>query len=145
MSEQDYHRITYDYAVAAAQTLVKLNPNMTFIFVSGASTDSTEQSKTMWARVKGKTENAILRLPFRAKYMFRPAYIQPMHGVVSKTTLYRAIYATVGLLYPILKRIFPKYVTTTEQVGLAMLHVTKNGTPKVILENADINAQAKPF
>jgi uncharacterized protein YbjT (DUF2867 family) len=139
MTEQDYHRITYDFAMAAAHTLVKLNPRIIFIFVSGAGTDSTEQGRSMWARVKGKTENALLKLPFQRKYMFRPGYIQPMHGAVSKTKIYRAVYIVLGPFYPILKKIFPKYVTNTEQIGRAMLHVVKHGASKTILESSDIN------
>ena len=115
MSEQEYQRVTYDIAIAAAQTLLKLNPNLTFVFVSGAGTDSTERSQTMWARIKGKTENALLQMPFKGKYMFRPAFIQPLHGIVSKTKLYRAFYALITPLYPLLKSLFPTYVTTTEK------------------------------
>ena len=85
MTEADYRHLTYDLTIAAAQTLAKLNPNMTFIYISGASTDSTETGRTMWARVKGQTENALLRLPFKAAYMFRPGFIQPLHGIKSKT------------------------------------------------------------
>ena len=140
MSEQAYQRVTYDFTVAAAKTLVKLNPNMTFIYVSGAGTDSTERSRSMWARVKGKTENALLRLPFKAKYIFRPGYIQPMHGIQSKTQWYRALYAVMGPLYPLWKVLLPKYVTTTEQMGHAMIQVAKQGVPKQILENEDINS-----
>lgn len=87
MSEKEYHRVTYDIALAAAVPLARLNPGMTFVFVSGAGTDSTERGRTMWARVKGKTENALLKLPFKATYMFRPAFIKPMHGITSNTTL----------------------------------------------------------
>lgn len=139
MSEPDYRRVTYDMPMAAAQTLVRLNPGMIFIYVSGAGTDSTGRGRSMWARVKGEAENALLQLPFKAAYMFRPAYIQPMHGVTSKTKLYRAIYAVMGPLYPFWRMLFPKYVTTTEQVGLAMLEVAKRGAPKRVLENQDIN------
>lgn len=139
MTEQDYVRVTYDITMAVARTLVRLNPEMTFLFISGAGTDSTEQSRTMWARVKGKTENALLQLPFRAQYMFRPAFIQPMHGIVSRTKMYRVFYAIMKPLYPLLKRLFPKYVTTTEQLGLAMIQVARQGAPKPVLENADIN------
>ncbi|QSQ26538.1 NAD-dependent epimerase/dehydratase family protein [Pyxidicoccus parkwayensis] len=140
MSEADYRRVTYDLALAAARTLVKLNPGMTFVFVSGSGTDSTGKSRSMWARVKGETENALLQLPFKAAYMFRPAYIHPMHGVTSRTRLYRAGYAVMGPLYPVLKALIPKYVTTSEQVGRAMLHVVRHGAPKRVLENADIDA-----
>jgi uncharacterized protein YbjT (DUF2867 family) len=139
MKEHDYTRVTYDITLTAARTLVELNPHMTFVYVSGAGTDSTEQGRSMWARVKGRTENALLRLPFKAAYMFRPAFIQPLHGIVSKTALYRVFYAILGRFYPLLKVLHPKYVTTTEQVGRAMIKIAKNGAPKTVLENQDIN------
>jgi uncharacterized protein YbjT (DUF2867 family) len=139
MSEQDYRRVTYDLTLAAAQTLARRNPGMTFIYVSGAGTDSTGRGRSMWARVKGETENALLKLPFKAAYMFRPGYIQPLHGVTSKTRLYRALYVVMAPLYPVWKRLFPRYVTTTEQVGRAMLQVAKRGALKHVLENEDLN------
>jgi uncharacterized protein YbjT (DUF2867 family) len=116
----DYRRVTYDITLAAAQTLVRLNPGMTFIYVSGAGTDSTEHGRSMWARVKGQTENALLRLPLKAAYMFRPGAIAPLHGVRSKTRLYRIIYIGAGPLLGWFYKWMPKYVTTTEQVGRAM-------------------------
>ncbi len=143
MSETDYRRITYDVTLAAAQTLVKLNPGMTFIYVSGTGTDSSEHGRTMWARIKGETENALLSLPFKAAYMFRPAFIQPRHGIVSSTRLYQVLYTVMGPLFPLWKRLFPKYVTTTEELGLAMILVAKHGAPKRILENADITASTR--
>jgi hypothetical protein len=139
MSEENYRRVTYGIALAAAQTLVKLNPNMTLVFISGAGTDSSERGRIMWARVKGQTENALLRLPFKAAYMFRPAVIVPLHGIKSRTMLYRVPYAVLGPILPLLKRLFPKYVTTTEKLGRAMLIAAKRGAPKAILENSDIN------
>jgi uncharacterized protein YbjT (DUF2867 family) len=139
MSEQDYRRVTYELTISVAKTLVRLNPTMTFIYVSGAGTDSTERSRMMWARVKGKTENDLLKMPFRAAYMFRPGYIQPLHGIRTKTKWYGALYAVMGPLYPIWKRLLPKYVTTTECVGRAMLNVVRHGAPKRFLENQDIN------
>jgi uncharacterized protein YbjT (DUF2867 family) len=139
LTEEQYRRVTYDIAMAAARTLVKLNPGMTFVFVSGTGTDSTESGRTMWARVKGKTENALLRLPFKAAYMFRPAFIQPLHGIQSKTKSYRFFYAVSGPIFPILKKLFPKYMTTTEQLGRAMIKVVKHGAPKQVLEAEDIN------
>lgn len=139
MSEQDYRRITYELTVTVAEALARLNPAMTFIYVSGAGTDSTERSRMMWARVKGRTENDLLKMPFRAAYMFRPGYIQPLHGIRTKTKWYGALYAVMGPLYPIWKRLLPKYVTTTECVGRAMLNVVRHGTPKRFLENQDIN------
>jgi uncharacterized protein YbjT (DUF2867 family) len=139
MNEEDYQRITYGFTIAAARVLARLNPNMTFIYVSGAGTDSSERGRSMWARVKGKTENELLRMPFRAAYMFRPGLIVPLHGVQSRTKLYRAFYALLGPLLPSLNARFPKYVTTTEQIGRAMIKVAENGWPKPVLETSDIN------
>ncbi len=139
MSEQDYRRITYELTMSAARTLVRLNPAMIFTYVSGAGTDSTERSRMMWARVKGKTENDLLKMPFRAAYMFRPGYIQPLHGIRTKTKWYGALYAVMGPLYPIWKRLLPKYVTTTECVGRAMLNAVRHGASTRFLENKDIN------
>ena len=138
MSEAEYRRVTYDFAMAAATELARLNPGMVFIYVSGAGTDGTGQGRTMWARVKGDTENALLRLPFRAAYMFRPAYIHPAHGERSRTISYRVLYAATGWLFPILRRLFPRHVTTTEEVGRAMLRVAREGAPMQRLENSDI-------
>ncbi len=139
MTEADYRRVTYDFALAAAQTLVRINPDMTFVFVSGAGADSAGRGRVMWARVKGQTENALLALPFKGVYVFRPAAIQPLHGIRSKTSWINAAYAVLGPLYPVFKRLVPDYVTTTEQVGRAMLAVARRGAPKRVLENADIN------
>ena len=139
MDEAKYTHLTYDLTLAAATTLARLNPNMTFLYVSGAGTDSTERGRTMWARVKGKTENDILKLPFRAAYMFRPGAIQPLHGIRSKTKLYQTFYNVLGPILPFLKSAFPQYITTTEQLGRAMLHVAKDGFPRPVLESKDIN------
>jgi len=139
MTEERYTRVTYDITLAAARTLARLNPNMTFIYVSGMGTDSSEHGRSMWARVKGKTENDLLRLPFKAAYMFRPAVIVPLHGIKSKTMVYRIFYAALGPLLPLLTGRFPKYVTTTEQIGRTMIKVAKDGWPKRVLENLDIN------
>jgi len=144
VTEEAYRSVTYDLTLAAAQTLAKLNPDMTFIYVSGAGTDSSEHGRTMWARVKGKTENDLLRLPFKAVYIFRPAAIQPLHGIRSRTKLYRLFYLLFGWTLPVLKPPFPKYITTTEQIGLAMLNVAKHGYAKHILENDDINSLRNP-
>jgi uncharacterized protein YbjT (DUF2867 family) len=138
LSEEKYRRITYDFTLAAAGVLARLNPNITFIYVSGTGTDSSESGRSMWARVKGKTENDLLSLPFQA-YMFRPGVIVPLHGVQSKTGLYRAFYLLLVPLLPFLNGRFPKYVTSTEQIGLAMLKVAKQGWPKRVLETSDIN------
>ena len=138
-TEEQYTRVTYDITMAAARPLARLNPDMTFVFVSGAGTDSTEHGRVMWARVKGKAENALMRLPFKAAYMFRPGLIQPMHGIQSKTALYRIPYLLLRPFTPWLRRRFPKYVTTTEQLGRAMIAVAKRGAPTSVLESADIN------
>lgn len=139
MTEEAYHHVTYGITVAAAETLARLNPRMTFIFVSGAGSDSTEHGRTMWARVKGAAENAVLRIPFQGAYVFRPAAIQPLHGIRSRTKVYRVLYTILGPLLPLLRRLFPSYVTTTEQIGRAMLAVARKGAPVRILESADIN------
>src|SRR5580692_1814192 len=118
MKEADYRRVTYDLTLGAARTLAALNPEMTFIYVSGLGTDSNGRS--MWARVKGETENALLQLPFKAAYMFRPGFIQPLHGVKSKTPLYRIPYAILGPFNSLFLK-FPKYATTTEVLGRAMI------------------------
>lgn len=140
MTEAAYTHVAYDLTLAAASTLVKLNPNMTFIYVSGQGTDTSERGRTMWARVKGKTENALFRLPFKAVYMFRPGVIQRLHGIRSKTKIYQSLYTVMGPLLPALKKLSPKFVTTTENVGRAMLKAAKAGAPKRILDNADINS-----
>lgn len=138
MSEADYTRLTYDLTMAAARTLARLNPQMTFVYVTGAGSDSTENGRSMWARVKGRTENALLRLPFKAAYMFRPGAIVPMHGVRSKTALYQSAYSITRPVLPLLQRLFPNAIVTTEQVGRAMLAVAKRGAPSPILESRDI-------
>jgi uncharacterized protein YbjT (DUF2867 family) len=143
MQEAEYRRVTYDLALAAGQTLARVNPGMTFIYVSGAGTDSSEKGRVMWARVKGATENALLRLPFKAAYMFRPGYIQPMDKIKSKTKLYAAAYAVVGQIYPVLQAIFPRYVTTTRELARAMLQVAKHGATKRVLESEDIHLAAR--
>jgi uncharacterized protein YbjT (DUF2867 family) len=140
MKEADYERVTYGLTMAAAETLCSLNPQMTFIYVSGAGTDSSERGRIMWARVKGRTENALLRLPFKAAYMFRPGAIEPLHGARSKTRAYQILYALVGPILPLLRRAFPNTILTTEQIGLAMLSVAKRGAPKRVLESKDIRA-----
>ncbi|MGB6430266.1 MAG: hypothetical protein WBF06_06745 [Candidatus Acidiferrales bacterium] len=142
-TEADYRHLTYDLTLAAANALAKVDPGMTFSYVSGTGTDSTEHGRSMWARVKGATENALLKLPFKAAYMFRPGVIQPTHGEKSKTGWYRAMYAVMGPMIPVLLRVFPKSVTTTDRMGRAMLEVAKHGAPKKLLETQDINELAR--
>jgi len=140
LSEDAYARVTYDIPMEAARTLAPRNPGLTFIHVSGMGADASESGSLMWARVKGRAENALLRMPFKAVHVFRPAFIQPRHGIRSRTTLYRVFYAAAGPLYPVWKRLFPRYVTTTEQIGRAMIDVARHGAPKPVLESHDINA-----
>jgi uncharacterized protein YbjT (DUF2867 family) len=138
MKEPDYERVTYGITLAAAEVLSRLNQGMTFIYVSGAGTDSSEQGRTMWGRVKGRTENALLRLPFKDAYMFRPGAIEPLHGARSKTRLYQAFYVVLKPLLAGLRALFPEVILTTEQIGLAMLNARRRGAPKRVLEPRDI-------
>jgi uncharacterized protein YbjT (DUF2867 family) len=139
MEAERYRHLTYDITLAAAKTLSRLNPQMVFVYVTGRGTDSTEQGALMWARVKGKTENDLLKLPFKAAYMFRPAGIQPLHGVRSNLTWAQPIYVATAPLLGWLVRVAPGSMTTTERVGRAMISVVRNGYPKPVLESADIN------
>jgi hypothetical protein len=140
MKERDYERVAYDLTLWVVSTLAGLNPAMTFVYVSGADTDSTERGRLMWARLKGRTENALLRMPFKAAYMSRPGYIQPLHGIRAKTGWYNALYAIMAPPYPLWKALFPNAVTTTEQLGRAMIPMAKQGNPKPVLESRDINS-----
>jgi uncharacterized protein YbjT (DUF2867 family) len=142
MSEADYRHVSFDFTLAAARTLVQSSPGMTFIYVSGTGTDSSAKGRSMWARVKGETENALLALPFKAAYMFRPGIIRPMHGVKSKTRLYRAAYVVATPLFPILNLLARGSVITTEDVGRAMIEAAAHGAPKPLLENRDIKELA---
>lgn len=140
MSEERYTSLTYDLTLGVARTLARLNPGMTFIYVSGMGTDSSERGRTMWARVKGRTENELLQLPFKAAYMFRPALIVPLHGIKSQTRWTRLAYTLTRPLHGALRALAPKYVTTSEELGRAMISVARDGFPRPILETHDINA-----
>jgi uncharacterized protein YbjT (DUF2867 family) len=135
--EKDYRRLTVDLTVSVAETLLRHNPGMQFLFISGTGTDSTGSSSQMWARVKGEAENALLGMPFRAAYMFRPSFIRPLHGSLPKTPWLRRIYAVADPLFPLIKLLAPRHVSTTEELGRAMLHVAKHGFERKILENWD--------
>jgi len=139
MTEEAYRRITFALTTAIGQRLAGLNPALTFVYVSGAGTDSSERGRSLCARIKGQTEHALLRLPIKAAFMFRPGMIVPLHGIRSKTAIYRWLYIALTPLLPFLERTFPKYVTTTERLGRAMLHVANVGATKRVLENSDIN------
>ena len=140
MNEETYRRLTYDLTLSVGQTLAHVNPAMVFVYVSGAGTDSSERGTSMWARVKGATENALLRLPFKAAYMFRPGAIVPLHGIRSKTRMYRVAYALMRPFWRPLRLAFPHAITTSEQVARAMLYCAHSGTSKRVLHSADINA-----
>jgi len=139
MNEADYTRLTYDLTMAAPETLSRVNPGMPFIYVSGSGTDSSEKGHAMWARVKGRTENALLKLPLSA-YMFRPGFIQPLDGIQSKTPSYRIFYKVLSPLLPVLRWALPNQILTTREIGQAMLAVAKHGYEKRILETRDIRA-----
>ena len=134
MNERDYSRITYDLTMQAARTLSGFNPDMTFCYISGTGTDSSEKGRLMWARVKGKTENHLTRLPFKAVYLFRPGLMKPTKGQKNVKPLFKVL----GLLYPLWKVLSPKNVCTLEEVGLAMIQASQTGYTKQILENKDI-------
>jgi uncharacterized protein YbjT (DUF2867 family) len=140
MDEAEYSKITYDVTLAAAKAVLAQSPGVTFLYVSGAGTDSSEKGRAMWARVKGRTENALLAMPFKAAYMLRPGYIQPVDGIVSRTPLYRVAYATLGTLFPLWKAIAPRHVLTTTELGRAMVAVARDGAPKRVLESPDLVA-----
>ena len=132
--EPEYTALTYTLTLTIAEKLAALNAGMTFCYVSGAGTDSTEKGKMMWARVKGKTENDLMKLPFKKVFAFRPAFIQPTRGLKNANKLYTGI----SFLYPVLRAIFPKYVSTLKEIGLAMINAALHGYEKSILEVSDI-------
>lgn len=139
MNEEQYTKVTYDLTLGFAKTLAALNPQMTFCYVSGASTDSTEKGKQMWARVKGKTENDLMQLPFKAVYNFRPAFMKPTKGAKNVKGLFKVINA----LYPVFRLFSTTYFLTLEEVGKAMIKATTNGYSKPVLEVKDIAALSK--
>jgi uncharacterized protein YbjT (DUF2867 family) len=143
MSEAEYSRITFGITLKFAETVLKMNPEITFNYISGQGTDSSENGKMMWARVKGKTENALLALPFERAYMFRPGLIQPMKGIRSSSKMYNLMYVIFKPFYPLLKAVSPNYVTSTVQVGKAMVRSVTEGPEKNILNIRDINHLAR--
>lgn len=143
LDEAAYSRITHDLTLAAAEALASRNPRMTFAYVSGTGTDSSEQGRVMWARVKGRTENDLLELPFKGAYMFRPGAIRALDGIRSKTPAYRWAYVFVGPLLVPLQKLFPARIVTTREIGLAMLQVARHGADRRIIEPPDIHALAR--
>jgi uncharacterized protein YbjT (DUF2867 family) len=140
MNEADYRRITYDLTLAVADAMLRSGVK-TFVYVSGLHTDA--HGRAMWARVKGQTENALIQLPFQQVFCFRPGFIQPMDGIRSKTGWYQAVYNATGWMYPLLRRMAPRHVTNTREVGRAMISVAADGYDKRVLEMADIQAAAR--
>jgi uncharacterized protein YbjT (DUF2867 family) len=138
MKEPEYTRITYDTTLHFAQELVRLNPNMVFNYISGAATDSSEKGRIMWARVKGRTENALTRLPFKGVYNFRPGFMRPTPGQQN----IKGIYKVIGGLYPLLRVLLPNQVSTLQEVGLAMINSVLFGYSKQTLEIKDIKLLA---
>ncbi|WBB67354.1 NAD-dependent epimerase/dehydratase family protein [Micromonospora sp. WMMD812] len=138
LDEAAYTRISYDYPLAAARLLAEVSPAATFVYVSGVGTDSSGAGRVMWARVKGRAENAVLEL-LPNGYAARPGFIQPTYGVVSKTRWYRLGYAVTRPLFPLLRRLFPNQVTTTDRLGRAMLRVAREGSPRRVLANRDLS------
>jgi uncharacterized protein YbjT (DUF2867 family) len=142
MNEADYRVVTYDMPLAAASVLSRLNPGMTFVHVSAAGADATEKSSTMWARVKGAAENALQRLPFRAVYVFRPFFVQPMNDIASRTGWYNSLYALTRPLTPVMMRLLPRYATTTTEIGRAMIGVARHGAPTPVLHSLEFRQAA---
>jgi len=142
MSDARYRHITHDLTVSVASTLLRLNPGMSFVYVSGAGSDSTGQGRAMWARVKGATENALLRMPFKAAFMFRPNLIIPLDGIKSRTRSYRLFYKVAGPLLKLTYGHWPSSTTTTENMGLAMLNLMRHGGSDIILHGQEINRAA---
>ena len=138
MRETEYTRLTYELTIAAATAVLGASPGAVFIYVSGMGTDTSEKGRQMWARVKGRTENALLRMPFRAVACFRPGYIHPGEGIRSKTGWYQVFYGILRPLYPLLKAVAPKYLVTTEELGRAMIRVAREGGPTGVVESEEI-------
>jgi len=139
MKEPEYTKVTYDLTMSFAKTLSRLNPEMVFCYVSGAGTDSSEKGRMMWARVKGKTENDLMKLQFKSVYAFRPAFMKPIKGQKNASGFYKYVL----WLYPVLHLMFPSYFGTLSDVGLAMINCTALGAEKKVLEAKDIAGLAK--
>jgi uncharacterized protein YbjT (DUF2867 family) len=139
MSEKEYSHIIYDITTNFARTLASLNPQMILVYVSGSLTDSSEKGRVMWARVKGKTENALMRLGFQKVYNFRPGFMRPTPGQHNIKSYYKVI----GWMYPFLRVLLPNQVSTMSDVGLAMINCVLKGYPKQVLEIRDINSLAR--
>ena len=138
LSEEKYTALTYSLTMAVAERLSRFSPQASFVYVSGAGADSSEQGASMWARVRGQTENALLRLPFKHVHVLRPAVIQPLNNAVSKTDSYRIFYKVLSPLLTFGRKLFPSHVLTTEVIGQAMLQIARGGAPVSVLNAAAI-------
>ena len=143
MSEAEYTRVTHDFTVAAAEAFFAMNPDGTFCYISGQGADSTERGRVMWARVRGRLENRLLGMGLGPVWIFRPGFVQPKKGVRSRTKLYNAIYSMLGPIYPLLETVAPKHVTSSDRLGLALIRAARDGAPKALLGNAEINAMGE--
>lgn len=138
-NEADYRRVTKDITLAAAEVLAEAAPESVFIYISGMGTDSTEHGRVMWARVKGETENALLAMPFQG-YAVRPGFIQAIGGVKTKTAWYAALYRITGWLYPVLRKVSPRSVIRSDELGRAMIEVVRKRPAKRVFESDDLRA-----
>jgi len=138
MQEDQYKKLTYDFTITLAKEVLKQNPKSTFIYVSGDGTDSSEKGRTMWARIKGKTENDLLKLGFKQAYMFRPGAIIPLRGILPSSKMYRVLIKSLKWLLKLIKKMAPNSVVNTTEIGIAMINATKRGYEKQVLEPKDI-------
>ena len=145
LSEESYTKITYDLTLRVAKIMLQLNPDMVFTYVSGVGTDSTEKGRQMWARVKGRTENDLLKMGFKRAYMFRPGYIQPKRGIRSRTSWYNLMYVLFSWIYPIIKTLAPNSATSTIDVGKAMIQVVLDLPESGVIDVKGINELANRF
>lgn len=143
LTEAAYKKITCDYTLAAAKTFLTVNPRIAFVFISGAGADSSESGCIMWARIKGKTENALFAMQFASVYAIRPAFIQPLHGITSRTRLYRVLYRVFWPFMPFIRLFAPNSIITTQALGKVMIRIARDGAPKRLLESRDIVSLAK--
>ena len=137
MSEEEYRHITVELTRAILDPVVAANPGITIGFVSGQGTNDSEQGRVMWARVKGEAENYVRSLPVRS-YLFRPGFIQPLKGVRSRTAMYERLYAVIRPVVPALRSVFPNAITTTVEVGRALIRVVREQPDDVVLEQRRI-------
>ncbi|EKA7411171.1 epimerase [Vibrio parahaemolyticus] len=142
-TEEEYLNLNQTLPLTVAKAMSEANPDMSFVYISGKGTDSSETGKVAWARIKGKTENDLLKMPFKAVYLLRPALIIPMNGEESQETTYRLLYRYTGWLMRLVRGAFPSMITDSEKVGTAILNLLRRGESSVVVENQDINLIVK--